>query len=172
MMRLHLILKDPITLVLHGFIVLRQLLHLVVLLLLGLNFPTISNGSWDRIWKHTTRFIVDSYHYINHRVGDYICRKWCNPAPLNGSAPNLVVVEKDKHGRSYYKRAFNTQACEQLNAWLGGFESILKRMTQGNFDWFLHSMLFYHSQYVMEKQMKRPYMEEEKDVDSDFEDDT
>ena len=69
----------------------------------------ISNGSWDRIWKHTTRFIVDSYHYINHRVGDYICRKWCNPAPLNGSAPNLVIVEKDKHGRSYYKRAFNTQ---------------------------------------------------------------
>ncbi|EDR02933.1 uncharacterized protein LACBIDRAFT_331942 [Laccaria bicolor S238N-H82] len=97
----------------------------------------ISNGSWDRIWKHTTQFIVDSYHYINHRVGDYICRKWCNPAPLNGSAPNLVVVEKDKHGRPYYKRAFNTQACEQLNAWLGGFESILKRMTQGNFDWFL-----------------------------------
>ncbi|KIJ91537.1 hypothetical protein K443DRAFT_114899, partial [Laccaria amethystina LaAM-08-1] len=64
------------------------------------------------------------------------------------------------------------QACEQLNAWLGGFESILKRMTQGNFDWFLHSMLFYHSQYVMEKQMKRPYMEEEEDVESDFEDDT
>jgi hypothetical protein len=45
-------------------------------------------------------------------------------------------------------------------------------MTQGNFDWFLHSMLFYHSQYVMEKQMKRPYMEEEEDVESDFEDDT
>ncbi|KIJ92377.1 hypothetical protein K443DRAFT_113702, partial [Laccaria amethystina LaAM-08-1] len=58
------------------------------------------------------------------------------------------------------------------NAWLGGFDSILKRMAQGNFDWFLHSMLFYHSQYVMEKQTKRPYMEEEKDVESDFEDDT
>ena len=25
----------------------------------------ISNGSWD-IWKETSRFIVDSYHYINH----------------------------------------------------------------------------------------------------------
>ena len=45
-------------------------------------------------------------------------------------------------------------------------------MTQGNFDWFLHSMLFYHSQYVMEKQAKRPYMEEKSDVESDFEDDT
>ena len=60
-------------------------------------------------WKLTTRFIVDSYHYINHRSQDYLCRKWCNPAPLNGSAPNLVVVEKDSFGREHYKRAFNTQ---------------------------------------------------------------
>jgi hypothetical protein len=53
---------------------------------------------------------VDSYHYINHRVQDYICRKWCNPAPLNGSAPNLVIVERDNNGVEHYKRAFNTQA--------------------------------------------------------------
>jgi hypothetical protein len=69
----------------------------------------IVNGSWDRIWKNTTRFIVDTYHYINHRTTDYLCRKWCNPAPLNGSAPNLVVVDTDGQGRPYYKRAFNTQ---------------------------------------------------------------
>jgi hypothetical protein len=68
-----------------------------------------SNGSWDSIWKKTSRFIVDSYHYTNHRTTDFLCRKWCNPAPLNGSAPNLVVVEKDEQGRSHYKRAFNTQ---------------------------------------------------------------
>ena len=57
----------------------------------------IANGSWDR-WKKTTRFIVDSYHYINHRTLDYLCRKWCNPGPLNGSAPNLVKVAHDKNG--------------------------------------------------------------------------
>ena len=68
----------------------------------------ISNGSWDRIWKKTTRFIVDSYHYINHQTDDYLCRKWCNPAPLNGSAPNLVIATTDNHGRMHYKRAFNT----------------------------------------------------------------
>jgi hypothetical protein len=68
----------------------------------------ISNGSWE-VWKKTSRFIVDSYHYINHRTTDYLCRKWCNPAPLNGSAPNLVVVENDKAGNPHYKRAFNTQ---------------------------------------------------------------
>ena len=69
---------------------------------------SIVNGSWTA-WEKTTRFIVDSYHYVNHRTSDYLCRKWCNPAPLNGSAPNLVVVEKDKHGQQHYKRAFNTQ---------------------------------------------------------------
>jgi hypothetical protein len=70
----------------------------------------ISNGSWN-VWKETSRFIVDSYHYINHRTSDYLCRKWCNPAPLNGSAPNLVIVENDANGIPHYKRAFNTQVC-------------------------------------------------------------
>jgi hypothetical protein len=62
-----------------------------------------------------------------------------DPAPLNGSAPNLLVVDTDREGQQYYKRAFNTQVwylrhtCEKLNAWLGGFESILKRMTPSNF---------------------------------------
>jgi hypothetical protein len=69
---------------------------------------SISNQSW-RVWKETTRFIVDSYHYINHRTSDYLCRKWCNPAPLNGSAPNLVIVQNDVDGNPHYTRAFNTQ---------------------------------------------------------------
>ena len=34
----------------------------------------ISNQSWQ-MWKETTQFIVDSYHYINHRTSDYFCRK-------------------------------------------------------------------------------------------------
>jgi hypothetical protein len=74
----------------------------------------ISNRSWNT-WKQTSRFIVDSYHYINHRTSDYLCRKWCNPAPLNGSAPNLVIVSDDAHGNPHYKCAFNTQVCPLLN---------------------------------------------------------
>ncbi len=68
----------------------------------------VTNGSWE-VWKQTTRFIVDAYHYINHRVEDYLCRKYCNPSPGDGSAPNLVVMAYDKKGNSYIKRAFNTQ---------------------------------------------------------------
>jgi hypothetical protein len=74
---------------------------------------SIANGSWDTTWKKTTRFIVDSYHYINHRADDYLCRKWCNPAPLNGSAPNLVLAATNSQGQTYYKRAFNTQVYMQ-----------------------------------------------------------
>lgn len=95
---------------------------------------SIASGSWKR-WLRTSHFIVDAYHYINYRVTNCLCRSWCNLASLDGSAPNLVILNYDKHGKPYYKRAFNTHACEQLNAWLGGFESIMRKMTVGNFNW-------------------------------------
>jgi len=70
----------------------------------------ISNGSWNE-WQKTSRFIVDAYHYINHRTNDFLCRKFCNPGPLDGSAPNLVVMALDRKNKPYLKRAFNTQVC-------------------------------------------------------------
>ncbi|TFK39238.1 hypothetical protein BDQ12DRAFT_698258 [Crucibulum laeve] len=105
----------------------------------------VQHGAWD-VWGQTTCFIVDSYHYINHCTTDYICQKWYNPAPLNGSAPNL-------QGNPHYKQAFNTQvryifACEQLNAWIGGFQS-------SNFNWTMHSLLFIHTQHIIKKQQKK-----------------
>jgi hypothetical protein len=44
-------------------------------------WTAIANGKWDAVWKNTSRFIVDAYHYINHHTTDYLCWKWCNPAP-------------------------------------------------------------------------------------------
>jgi len=148
----------------------------------------ISNHSWE-VWQQTTRFIVDSFHYINHRTSDYLCRKWCNPGPLNGSAPNLVIVENDANGDPHYKRAFNSQVCpllkftyanihlvfsqvcEQLNAWIGGFQSILNRMTPNNFKWYLHVLLFIHTQRVIKRQMAKVEDEEDEDdgIDIDHE---
>jgi len=49
---------------------------------------------------------------------------------------------------------------------MGGFENILKQMTPDNFNWFLHTMLFYHTQYVLQKKMKTGD-EEPTDEDSD-----
>jgi len=109
-----------------------------------------ANGSWNE-WKKTSHFIVDSHHYKNHKATDDICRMWCNPAPSNGSQPNLVGEKQAPNGNTVQFREFNTEACEQLNAWLGGFESILKRMTVHNFDWLLHVLLFYHVKHVIKK---------------------
>jgi hypothetical protein len=33
----------------------------------------VNNQSWDRIWKYTTRIIIDAYHYINHHASDILC---------------------------------------------------------------------------------------------------
>src|SRR6266704_2316591 len=110
----------------------------------------IDRKIWNE-WKSSTRFIVDSYHYTNHRATDEICHTWCSPAPQDGSAPNLVGERIDKNGNTVKVREFNTEACEQLNAWLSGYESILKCMTVENFNWFLHVMLFYHVEHVLAK---------------------
>jgi hypothetical protein len=82
---------------------------------------------------------------------------------INGTTPNLVVSERNQNGEICYKHAFNTQACEQLNAWLGGLGTILKRMSPRNFDWFLHTVLFYHTRHV-KKQSKS---QDESDDDTD-----
>ncbi|KIJ96370.1 hypothetical protein K443DRAFT_75986, partial [Laccaria amethystina LaAM-08-1] len=112
-------------------------------------------------------FIVDSYHYTNHRKKHYLCHKYCNPAPTNGQAPNLVIVEQSEDGRPIARRAFNTQVCEQLNAWLGGFESIAKCMTPSNFNWFIHAMLFYHTKYVITRQHIKKKKKEATETEDD-----
>ncbi|TFK32969.1 hypothetical protein BDQ12DRAFT_700970 [Crucibulum laeve] len=108
-------------------------------------------GAWD-VWGQTTRFVVDSYHYINHHTTDYICHKWCNPASLN---------------------AFNTHACEQLNAWIGGFQSSVNKMNVENFNWTMHSLLFIHTQKIIKKQQEKKrnnhYIPEVEESDEDEE---
>lgn len=130
----------------------------------------VVNGSFSTTWKDT-RFIVDTYHYNNHKRSDELCKTWCNPTPENGSNPNLIVLERDNNGNLQAKRAFNTQASEQLNSWLASFNSILKRMTIDNFNWFLHTMLFLHSQNVIKKQRARASANhvEEEDLENEIE---
>ncbi|KAF8989992.1 hypothetical protein BDQ17DRAFT_1256315 [Cyathus striatus] len=126
----------------------------------------VENRSWV-YWFKGSHFVVDGYHYANHRSDDYLCRKWCNPAPQDGSAPNLVYIAQDRDGERYYKRAFNTQACEQLNSWLGGFESIMKYMTPSNFNWFIYSMIFHHTQHVIKQQNSQNFSTISEDLELD-----
>jgi hypothetical protein len=92
-----------------------------------------------------------------------------------------VIVENDANGDPHYKQAFNSllkftyanihlvfsQVCEQLNAWIGGFQSILNRMTPNDFKWYLHALLFIHTQRVIKRQMDKVEDEEEDEGDDD-----
>lgn len=92
-------------------------------------------------WLTTTRFIVNAWHYVNHHTTDIICQQRCNPTSLNGTQPDLVVTREGINGTSYSNRAFNTETAEQFNAWLDGFESQLRQMTDFNFGFYMHAVL-------------------------------
>ncbi|KAK7051727.1 hypothetical protein R3P38DRAFT_2502011 [Favolaschia claudopus] len=83
----------------------------------------------DDIWITTTKFIVDAWHYIHHRATDVLCRTRCNPAPSDGSQPDLVRTDTDANGTIHRTRAFNTETAEQFNSWLSRFEAQLRQMT-------------------------------------------
>ncbi|KAH6915456.1 hypothetical protein BKA70DRAFT_1024829, partial [Coprinopsis sp. MPI-PUGE-AT-0042] len=101
-------------------------------------------------WVVSTCFIVDTYYHKNHSKDDAFCQEWCDPTPSDGSVPKLVILKRDAHGQAVWVRALIPRlACEQLNAWLASYDSILKRMTLNNFNWFLHAILFLHAKKVL-----------------------
>ncbi|KAF7342706.1 hypothetical protein MSAN_02028500 [Mycena sanguinolenta] len=106
-------------------------------------------------WITSTKFIVDAWHYIGHRATDMLCRVWCNPAPKNGSQPDLVVVEQDANGVQHQTRAFNTETAEQLNSWLNGFETQLRHMSDVNYDFFVHVLMMIFAERVDKKVIQR-----------------
>ncbi|KAI0785378.1 hypothetical protein BC629DRAFT_1735458 [Irpex lacteus] len=99
-------------------------------------------------WLTETRLIVDAWHYVGHRATDALCRQYCNPAPADGSQPDLVRVEKDRNGNSHLTRAFNTETAEQLNAWLTGYEAQLRQMTDTSYDFFIHILMMVFAETI------------------------
>jgi len=59
------------------------------------------------------------------------------------------------------------QECEQLNAWIGGFQPVLNRTTPNNFNWFLHSLLFLHTQGIIKAQQDKAMKNEDDDDDDE-----
>ncbi|KAF7358174.1 hypothetical protein MVEN_00865800 [Mycena venus] len=110
------------------------------------------------IWLATTKFIVDAWHYIGHQATDILCRTRCNPAPTDGSQPDLVLTEADDNGQVHQTRAFNTETAEQLNSWLNGFESQLRQMSDVNYDFFIHVLMLIYAE-TMEKRIQLKEME-------------
>ncbi|KAJ7579446.1 hypothetical protein C8J56DRAFT_796160 [Mycena floridula] len=97
-------------------------------------------------WVTATRLIVDAWHYIGHQAIDVLCRTRCNPAPLDGSQPDLILAKKDDNGQVHTTRAFNTETAEQFNSWLTRFEAQLKQMTARNYDVFMHVLFLLYKE--------------------------
>ncbi|KAJ7768812.1 hypothetical protein B0H16DRAFT_1780830, partial [Mycena metata] len=100
------------------------------------------------LWLTSTKFIVDAWHYIGHQATDVLCRTRCNPAPTDGSQPDLVLTDVDENGVPHQTRAFNTETAEQLNSWLNGFESQLRQMTDANYDFYIHVLMMLYGEKV------------------------
>ncbi|KAJ7603022.1 hypothetical protein DFH06DRAFT_1152278 [Mycena polygramma] len=103
------------------------------------------------LWLETTKFVVDAWHYIGHRASDLLCRTRCNPAPTDGTQPDLVLTSTDDNSVVHQTRAFNTETAEQLNSWLNGFESQLQQMTDVNYDFFVHVLMMIYGETVEKK---------------------
>ncbi|KAJ7126663.1 hypothetical protein C8R46DRAFT_926922 [Mycena filopes] len=115
------------------------------------------------LWLRTTKFIVDAWHYIGHRATDILCRTRCNPAPADGTQPDLVLTVEDNNGVTHQTRAFNTETAEQLNSWLNGFESQLRQMTEVNYDFFIHVLMMIYGENI-----EKGVMEKKKELTEEF----
>ncbi|KAJ6614466.1 hypothetical protein B0H10DRAFT_2044853 [Mycena sp. CBHHK59/15] len=67
-------------------------------------------GILNSIWADYPDLRPASLHMTMH----ILCRLWCNPAPVNGAQPDLVLVEEDENGEKHQTRAFNTEAADSL----------------------------------------------------------
>ncbi|KAI0755361.1 hypothetical protein C8Q80DRAFT_1217020 [Daedaleopsis nitida] len=106
-------------------------------------------------WIETTKFIVDAWHYIGHKATDVLCRLWCNPAPCDGSQPDLIRLDTDANGVRHLVRTYNTETAEQFNAWLNGFEAQMRSMTDVNYDFFTYVLFLIYTEETEKKIVAR-----------------
>lgn len=77
---------------------------------------------------------VDVFHFKSkHKETDLICNQFCNPY----SWEELRMVNDD--GTEVWR--FNSSAAEQSNAWIGGYQSIVREMQADRYDFFLDEMI-------------------------------
>ncbi|KAF7307966.1 hypothetical protein MKEN_01158100 [Mycena kentingensis (nom. inval.)] len=92
---------------------------------------------WE--WFADMGMSVDVFHFLTkHSETHYHCQQFCNPASFR----ELLLED----GASWY---FNSSIAEQNNAWLGGFQSIVRQMTAVKYDFFLNEMVRLHNEALL-----------------------
>ncbi|KAF7300735.1 hypothetical protein MKEN_01298300 [Mycena kentingensis (nom. inval.)] len=91
---------------------------------------------WE--WFADVGMSVDVFHFLTKHAEDHFhCQEFCNPS----SFPELLADDK-----SWF---FNSSIAEQNNAWLGGFQSIVRQMTAVKYDFFLNAMVHLHNEVLL-----------------------
>jgi len=74
---------------------------------------------------------VDVFHFkAKHKITDNYCNANCNPAQW----PELQKGENSSEWR------FNSSAAEQVNAWIGGYQAVVREMQVDRYNFFLDVM--------------------------------
>lgn len=92
---------------------------------------------------------VDVFHFkCKHKEGDVECGRNCNPYLW----PELRTADG--------KWRFNSSAAEQANAWIGGFQSMVREMAADRYNFFLDEMIKPRNRILIEdlcRRLKAPY---------------
>ena len=82
---------------------------------------------------------VDPFHAkTKHKESDMFCNQHCNAARF----PDLLLENK--------KWRFNSSAAEMTNAWLGGFQAMVREMRPARYDFFLDEMILIRNRMIIE----------------------
>ena len=91
-------------------------------------------------------FPVDVFHYkTKHKESDSNCGKYCNPYIW----PQLRINDEEWR--------FNSSAAEQVNAWYGRFQAIVRELQVDRYNFFLNEMVKRRNRSIVDKLEKRGY---------------
>lgn len=94
---------------------------------------------------------VDVFHFKSkHKVEDITCGQYCNP-----------YMWRELHNDDGKTWRFNLSAAEQANAWIGGFQAIVREMHVDGYNFFLDEMIKRRNRITVEKlrtDRHAPYM--------------
>ena len=83
---------------------------------------------------------VDPFHAkTKPKESDMFCNQHCNAARF----PDLLLENK--------KWRFNSSAAEMTNAWLGGFQAMVREMRPARYDFFLDEMVMQKNQLTRDR---------------------
>lgn len=82
---------------------------------------------------------VDAFHAkTKHKDSDDFCNQHCNAAQW----PELFSQEG---------WVFNSSAAEMTNAWLGGFQAMVREMRAARYDFFLDEVVKWRNRLIVEE---------------------